>query len=709
KNAFTTYLPQLSSIDLTREKEDNGTRLVFSTYQTIMNKIDSLKNEESRFYSPGHFDLVIIDEAHRSVYQKYGAIFRYFDSLLIGLTATPKTDIDRNTYNLFNIDDNNPTFAYELNQAVTDGYLVPPKAIKVPLRFPREGIRYHDLSDDEKEEYEEKFGDPTTGEADDTISNNALNSWLFNTNTVDRVLAFMMDNGIKTHAGDKLGKTIIFARNHKHALFIEKRFNKMYPEYGGNLLRVIDNFEPKAQELLTNFCYIPSEDNPQIAVSVDMMDTGVDAPRVVNLVFFKPVKSATKYWQMIGRGTRLFTNLFGPGKNKKHFLIFDFCENFEFFGQNPEGIETSNQKSISRRIFEAKLDIALRLLSNNETTPEDLEVAKKYIDELHKQIAILDDNRFEVRLEMRLVNEYSKRQRWENISRTDFNDICNQLSKLPVPATGDEDAKRFDIMILNLQLYKILDDQKQLTIINEVFGIGKRLLKKKNIPAVNAKIETINNVQDEIFWQKATYKKIEQVRCDLRDLIKFLDKEQKYDVFTNFEDYLNLDTVEEIDIIPSYTSMQSYRERVERYIKQHKDHLVIHKIRKNQQITPDELKQIENILFKSEIGTKEEYQKEYGDMPLVKFIRSIVGLDTDAVQQLFAEFIQAGNLTANQITFINTIISYLTKNGTINKEILFEPPFTNLNDQGITGIFTDEAQVTKIISIIDQVNDNAAG
>jgi len=285
-----------------------------------MNRIDGMFADAQRFYSIGHFDLIIIDEAHRSVYQKYKAIFDYFDSLLVGLTATPKTEVDHNTYGLFGIEDDNPTFAYELDKAVAEGFLVRPKAISVPLKFLREGIKYNELSDAEKEEYEKKFGDPTQDEAPEEISSSALNKWLFNTDTVDKVLNHLMTQGIKVQGGDKLGKTIIFAKNHQHAIFIEERFNKNYPEYAGKFLRVIDNYESKAQNLLEIFADEYEEHDPQIAVSVDMMDTGVDAPRVVNLVFFKQVKSSTKFWQMIGRGTRLCPDLFGPGFDKKEFM-----------------------------------------------------------------------------------------------------------------------------------------------------------------------------------------------------------------------------------------------------------------------------------------------------------------------------------------------------------------------------------------------------
>ena len=705
KNAYKEHLPNLSAIDLTKEKEDNGTRLVFSTYPTIMNKIDSLKTEDGRFYGPGHFDLIIIDEAHRSVYQKYGAIFDYFDSLLIGLTATPKTEIDRNTYGLFDIEDNNPTFAYELDQAVRDHYLVPPRAISVPIKFPNRGIRYNDLSEAEKAEYEEKFGDPTIDEEDEGIESNAINLWLFNADTIDKVLDYLRTYGLKTQGGDKLGKSIIFARNHKHAVFIEERFNKNYPEYSGKFLRVIDNYEPKAQDLLESFCLQHEEIEPHIAVSVDMMDTGVDAPRVVNLVFFKQVKSATKFWQMIGRGTRLCPDLFGPEQNKSYFVIFDFCENFEYFQEFPEGITPTNQRSLSQRIFETKLEVALELRTGTETSDEDISVAKIYIDELHQLIAKLDHDRFVVRKELRLVNQFTLRERWENIGKGDFAELCNHLSGLPAIADNDDEAaKRFDLIVLNLQLALLFNSNKQNNLIRRIGTVGMLLMKKKNIPAVNQQIQTIKAVQTDEFWQSVSIKRLEEIRLDLRDLVKFIDAEHQMNVYTTFEDELG--EADEKEIIPTYTSMQSYKDRVESFIRKNKDYLVIHKIRNNIQVTYEEINLLEKLLFEGNLGTKADYQKEYGDLPLGKFIRSLLGLDKATSNQLFADFIQTGNLSADQITFINNIINFLTKNGTINKEMLFEPPFTNINDQGITGVF-DDVQVGKIVKIIDGVNGNA--
>jgi type I restriction enzyme, R subunit len=708
KNAFNEHLPHLSAIDLTKDKEDNSTRLVFSTYPTIMNRIDGVKDNEERFYGIGHFDLIIIDEAHRSVYQKYKAIFDYFDALLVGLTATPKTEVDHNTYGLFGIEDDNPTFSYELDTAVAEGYLVPPKAMSVPLEFMREGVHYNQLSDAEKAEYEEKFGDPTQGEAPDEIDSAALNKWLFNTDTVDKVLDHLMTHGIKVQGGDKLGKTIIFAKNHTHAIFIEERFNKNYPEYAGKFLRVIDNYETKAQNLLEIFVDEYEEHDPQIAVSVDMMDTGVDAPRVVNLVFFKPVKSATKFWQMIGRGTRLCPDLFGVGQDKSSFIIFDYCQNFEFFDENPDGIEGKAIKSLTQQIFEAKLEVAILIREKAESTDEQRELADGYINELNQTVAQLDRERFVVKAKLRTVVEFSNNDRWQNISKSDMLDINTDLSSLVLPHKDDDElARRFDVLILNYQLALLTGGYSTDRYITKISSTAKALLKKQNIPAVALQVSLLNELQAELFWQAININHLDNVRLALRDLIKYLDKESQVNVITTFEDTLDLDGIAVHEPIGTYTSLQSYKDRVESYVRNHSDHLVIQKLKTNKPITETEINTLEDILFDGKtVGTKQDYIETYGDKPLGEFIRSIVGLDVTAAQESFAEFIQARNLHADQMTFINTIISYLTKNGLIDKNMLFEPPFTNIHDQGLLGVF-DEAAATKVIKLIDRVNGNA--
>jgi len=707
KTAFNEHLPHLSSIDLTKEKEEVGTRLVFSTYPTIMNKIDKVRTDDERFYGVGHFDLIIIDEAHRSVYHKYGAIFDYFDSLLIGLTATPKTEIDRNTYGLFGIEDDNPTFAYELDDAVKDGFLVPPKKISVPIKFLREGIKYKDLSDSEKEEYEEKFGDPTKEDAPDEISSSALNAWLFNTDTVDKVLDCLMTHGIKVEGGDKLGKTIIFAKKHKHATFIEERFNKNYPEYSGKFLRVIDNYETKAEDLLIKFKDKLKEVDPQIAVSVDMMDTGVDAPRVVNLVFFKLVRSKSKFLQMIGRGTRTCLDLFAPGEDKTEFYIFDFCQNFEFFDQNPDGVEGNTHKSLSQKVFEAKLEVALLIREKDNPTQNEMDLSAQYIDQLHTLVDSFDQNRFVVKKELRYVTEYKNKTRWDNLSKGDVLDINTHLSHLVLPDSDDEEqARRFDVFILQYQIAILSGKSDTSAYIRKISTIANALLKKQNIPQIKQQEKLLTDLQTELFWKAITVNKLDEVRVALRDLIKFLDKDKQKDVVTHFED-----DIDEPDVpdggIPFGVNLRNYRERVESYIRDHKDHLVIHKLNTNAPITGKDINALEKILFNDEeLGTKQNFLAEYGEQPLGTFIRSIVGLDVKSANEVFSDFLQSGNLKADQMTFINNIISYLTVNGTIDKRMLFQSPFTDVHDQGLLGVF-DDAMATKIIQVLDKVNNNA--
>ena len=709
KNAFNDNLPDLTAIDLTKEKEDSNTRLVFSTYPTIMNKIDSNREGDKRFYSPGHFDLIIIDEAHRSVYQKYGAIFEYFDSLLIGLTATPKKDIDHNTYKLFGISDDDPTFAYELEEAVKDGYLVPPKVISANLKFPSEGIKYNDLSDAEKQEYEENFGDPTNQEAPEEISNSAVNQWLFNTDTVDKALDHLMRDGRKVMGGDKLGKTIIFAKNHQHAIFIEKRFNENYPEYRGKFLRVIDNYESKAQDLLEKFTDAYQENDPQIAVSVDMMDTGIDAPRVVNLMFFKAVKSYTKFWQMIGRGTRLCPNLYGPTDDKNDFLIFDYCRNFEFFDEHPEGSKSKNQKSLLQKTFEAKVKVAYLIGQLPAQSKEQKEIYTKYLKELHQAVIDLDEKRFRVQAQMRQVNEYRHEAKWQHLSQNDLLELSKHIAPLIIGDEGDDElARRFDFLILSYQIVILSGSGTTERYKVTVYKTARGLQKLNNIPQVAAHISFLKKVQTEQYWSKINVKKLDDLRIKMRDLIKFLELETQIPVYTHFNDEITIDpNIREPLEGEGYGSLAEYRERVEKYVIANRHHLTISKLMNNEPITEKELSELERILFTNEgAQSKKRLEKEFGEMPLGYFVRSILGLSQKAAQSAFSNFIQEGQFSANQMTFINTIVRYLLINGTIDKKMLAKPPFTEIHDQGITGVFAID-RAKEIISIIDEINSNA--
>ncbi len=326
KNNFSKLLPNLALCNLLDNKDNpEESRMVFSTYPTMMNAIDDTKSKDGKkLFTPRHFDLIIIDESHRSIYKKFKAIFEYFDACLIGLTATPKDEIDKNTYTIFDLENGVPTYAYEYEKAVEDGYLVDYTTVEVKSKIMEEGIKYDELSEEEKEAFEDTFDDDEN--IDKEIGNTAVNEWLFNANTIDLVLNKLMNEGLRVEGGEKIGKTIIFAKNSKHAKAIVDRFNTIYPEYGGNFAKVIDYSTNYVDTLIDDFS--DKDKLPQIAVSVDMLDTGIDIPEILNLVFFKKVRSKTKFWQMIGRGTRLCENLLGLGYDKEKFLIFDFCNNY---------------------------------------------------------------------------------------------------------------------------------------------------------------------------------------------------------------------------------------------------------------------------------------------------------------------------------------------------------------------------------------------
>lgn len=698
---FNDYLPNLPAVDLTKEKEDESSRIVFSTYQTMINLIDG-ETDGSNRYSVGHFDLIIFDEIHRSVYNRYKHIFRYFDGFRIGLTATPRSEPDKDTYELFNLEPGNPTYAYELEQAVNDKFLVPPKGISVPLKFQREGIKYAELNEADKLAYEEQFANPITGEYPDEIDSTALNNWLFNTDTVDKVIGYLMANGIHVEGGDKLAKTMIFARSHSHAKFIEQRFNIQYPEYKGDFLKVIDYQEEYKYDLLNKFK--DKQKMPQIAVSVDMLDTGIDVPEVCNLVFFKPVRSSSKYWQMIGRGTRLCVDLFAPDEHKKEFVIFDFCENFEFFNANPQGLLASDTKSLSQRLFELRLRIAVLLLAQEEADLK--EYGQSIIDYLIAQTKTLDTVKFIVRQHWEVVEKYQDANQWNALSDLNVKEIFDHIAILVVETDQDEKAKRFDVLMLELQLSVLTGAARQAQFIQKVVATAALLSKKSAIPLVANKMDTIKAVQKKTFWEVITLPDIEAVRKELRELLKFLDVERSPTYYTSFEDEFD-GKVEERKVIFDFNDLDAYRRKVEFYLKEKRNHITIHKLVNNIQITNGELEELEKMLFEQgEIGTKEEFTKAYGEQPLGKFIRSILGVDVNAAKLAFGEILSQQTLNSQQIRFMDTLINFFSVKGIIEAEMLFNPPFTDINTSGIMGVFDIET-ASKIISLIDQINENA--
>jgi type I restriction enzyme R subunit len=706
-NAFKEHLPHSSPVNITKIKDDTTSRIVLSTYPTMMNCIDEARGGDKRF-SPGHFDLIVIDEAHRSVYQKFRAIFEYFDALLLGLTATPRAEVDRNTYSLFELEKGVPTFYYELEKAVADGYLVPPRAHSVPLKFQREGVKYNELSAEEQAEYEEKFWDEENGGMPEKIESSALNNWLFNIDTVDKVLEHLMRYGVKVAGGDRLGKTIIFAKNHNHALFIQERFDKNYPHLKGAFCRVIDNYEPYAQSLIETFSV--KESDPIIAISVDMLDTGIDVPEIVNLVFFKLVRSKTKFHQMMGRGTRLCKELFGPGQDKENFYVFDYCQNFEFFAENPEGIEGSSQESLSKKIFKQRLNLLLHLQKTSGTAGEGVQRLRGSLeDTLHGEVSVMNPDNFIVRPHRRHLEKFIVREQWGQLDAEDALEVTLHLAGLPAELPQeDETAKRFDLLLLNLQLALLEKSGSFERYRNKVMEIAARLEGKGTIPMVAQQMALLLDLQTDSWWSGVTLPLLEDIRLRLRELIKFLDKGEVQIVYTDFKDTIGESAEIYVSGYASAEEMRQYRLKVERFIRDHSHHITINKLRMNRQITKQDLEELERLLFSSEeVGSRERFDKVFGHQrSLGALIRSLVGLDREAVSEAFGEFLHNTTYAAAQIRFIDQIISYLTQNGTMEPGLLYEPPFTDLHDEGLDGIFGDVG-APKIIHLLEEINHRA--
>ncbi|BBW98594.1 DEAD/DEAH box helicase family protein [Geobacillus icigianus] len=698
KNSFSHLLPNLTFCNLLDNKDNpEESRMVFSTYPTMMNAIDEAKrNDGKRLFTVGHFDLIIVDESHRSIYKKYRAIFDYFDAILLGLTATPKDEIDRNTYEVFDLENGVPTYAYELDQAVQDGYLVDYRTIETTLKFLEEGIRYDELSDEEKERYEETFDE----DVGDDIDSSALNEWLFNDDTIDTVLRDVMEKGIRVEGGDKLGKTIIFAKNHRHAERIVERFDQLFPEYKGGFARVIDYSVNYYQTLIDDF----SDRNkwPQIAVSVDMLDTGVDIPEVVNLVFFKKVRSKAKFWQMIGRGTRLCKDLFGPGQDKTHFLIFDYCGNFAFFRENPKGIEGKAVESLTERLFTAKLEIVKELQHLQYQQEEYIAYRHQLIDELLAEINRLNEENFRVRQHIQYVHKFQNREAWNGLTAMDVNEIKEHLAPLIVPLNDDELAKRFDLLMYTIELAK-LQTNNATKPIRSVIRTAEALSKLGSIPQVQEQKYIIEKVQTEEFWSEADLFELEAVREALRDLVKFLEKETQKIYYTNFKDQVL--EVKENGPMFTVNDLKNYRKKVEHYLHEHRDQMAIYKLRNNKKLTIQDVKTLEHILW-NELGTQEDYQREFGATPITKLVRQIVGLDPQAANEAFSEFLSSERLNIQQSRFVKLIVDYFVKNGVMDKRVLQEEPFKTVGS--IVELFQDNMDdARKIIRIIDEINRNS--
>ena len=689
-DSFTELLPDYTTCILTgASDEEKGARLMFSTYQTMINYIDA----EDKEFSVGRFDLIILDEAHRSIFGKYIAIFDYFDSFLVGLTATPRDEVEKSTFELFHLD-GEPNFEYSMAEAVKEGHLVDYQPLSRTTQRLREGIKYNSLTEEEKEnldkvwEYEQmkrlmEKGEVTPKTPRD-IERGELFKFIYNIRTVDVVLQTLVNEGLKIQSGNKIGKTIIFAYDHDHAQMIVDRFYELYPQFDPDFCQLVDYSVNYAQDLILKFK--KRDKLPQIAVSVDMLDTGIDVPDILNLVFFKPVYSSIKYIQMIGRGTRLCPGIFDDGSDKKEFYIFDWCENFEYFKENKKGKVAAQGVTLAQRLFELKTDIAV-ILQHQKYQQEDFtkNLCQQLKDQLYEEVSMLNEKQINVRKVWAVVDKWKKKDRWIYISELDALEIKQKLAPLMMVEDDNGGKLRFDALMLNIELSAIDTDVRATKSKNKVTMIAKLLQGKATIPAVKEQMPLLEAVGNPKFWDSATLDRLEIVREALRELVYILLQDHGPDPRIHVD---VSDTYEEKGDVEKPKLFTDYRTRILDYLNEHRDHAVIQKIFRLEQLTIDDIKQLEEICWK-ELGSKEEYEAfvSKGDMlcgdKVAVFIRSIIGVDRKIAKERFSKFLSDNVLNSLQEEYINQIIGYVCENGDITPMTII----TNDSFEGIDKVF----------------------
>lgn len=707
-NAFKKHLDFLSRILIdSSNRSDQNKRVYIATYPTMLNAYS--------LYTPGFFDLIIADESHRSIYNVYGEIFKYFDAFQIGLTATPVNYISRNTFQLFDTDDNYPTFNYDLDDAIEEKHLVPYKVRRLQTGFLDRGIKYDQLTQEQKkalEEQLEEYADSCNFEAND------IEVKITNKETNRKILKSLMDEGLRDENGN-LGKTIIFARSHKHAVILEELFNDMYPEYKGKYARVIDSHDPNASILLDNFKGEADENDINIAISVSMLDTGVDVPEILNLVFAKPVYSKVKFWQMIGRGTRLCKNLLAPGKDKTHFLIFDHYDNFEFFGENPEGYEPKEQLSLYERLFQARLKLAELAKELNNT-----EIFENTLRQLKNDISSLPQKSVDVMDKAALINEIMTTELfWQNFDNKFVSLLLHKIRPLMKRhRTGFEmdKALQFDIQIVQLQIIHL---EKQLELANTTQGKKLEELSKKmeffrskvrknafelriNINKVHEKIDLIEKIKDKDWSKDFNYRELEQIREELRLLMK-------YKVKLPVDEAIEIDIPDDVEIDEyiqlkmDFSFGEEYKHDIESLLnKLASENIVLQKIKKGKTVTNTELDSLISIILEqnphfSTVQLEKLYPETANNLNLL--IRNIIGIDEEEINARIGEFVKKNTtLSSLQLKCLELIKNKLKINKYLRIESLYDKPFTSIDPKriGVEGIFSRD-QVRDIYRILD--------
>ena len=697
KNVFNDFLSEPMTVVNAGSAKDRDKRIYLATYPA-MNKI-------FQTFDVGFFDLIIADESHRSIYNRYRDMFRYFDCLQVGLTATPVGFISRNTFRIFDCDDKTPTAYYALDQAVEEGYLVPYEVYVHTTQFLRKGIKYKDLTDEQKRQLEEEGEDPK----DFDFENHQIDKQIFNRDTNRAIIRNLMDNGIRDETGQYPGKTIVFARNHNHAVLLNEVFNELFPQYGGKFCRVIDNYDTRAEQLIDDF-KSDKDSDPYIAISVDMLDTGIDVPEIVNLVFAKPIRSQVKFEQMIGRGTRLCRDLLGAGKNKTHFRIFDHWGNFDYFEKHYKKAEPSVSKSLMQQLFEARLDLARTALNKSEPDAFNM-VIKRVKEDLDR----LSEDIISVREKWREKRSLSKTETLQAFTPVTEQALRRQMASLMqwVDIRGYVDAYRFDQLMTSLQIEHLkksglFDDLK-----NQMHDRLSRL--QMHLNPVREKADVIKEAKSADFWNPVTIEKLEMVRRQLRGIMQYSARvtytppDPKFiDIKDGQEEYKRLSTK------LKFSDMPGYRKHVQdALLKVFDENPTLQKIKSGRPVSTGDLKALTSLVLTQNPNVDQEILREFFEEtaePLDHAIRSIIGMDADVVSNRFSKFVtRYPSLTSSQVSFLNLLKNHISRYGSIKIGQLYEAPFTALHSDGLDGVFADEKMIDDLIAVIHSFKPETYG
>ncbi len=695
KNAYNEFLSAPVTVLTSKSVNDDENSIFVATYPAMIKNF-------LRF-DPGFFDLIIADESHRSIYNIYGDLFRYFDSLQLGLTATPIEMVSRSTCQLFACDYKHPTCDYPLERAVEEGYLVPYNVVKHTTKFLRDGIKGHALSDEQVAELEEKGIDPNALDFDGKDIDRAVH----NKDTNRKILRNLMDNGLRQADSQTLGKTIVFSRNHKHAKLLESLFDEMYPQYGGKFCQVIDNYNPRAEELIDDFKGKGTNDQLTIALSVDMLDTGIDVPEVLNIVFARPVKSPVKFWQMVGRGTRLCKNLFGPGKHKTHFQVFDHWGVVEYHGMKQREITVSQSKPLMQRLFEARLALAKQSLSKGE-----VDLFDTLAQWLCTAINSLDDNSIAVKEKWKVKRQMSELEVIRQFAPTSVTLLETEIAPLMqwLDVRGHSDAYQWDLLLTQLQNEKLNKTARVEDLLGD--AIGKLHELKMNLNQVRAKADVIKQARESDFWRNASLAEIEEKRLQLRDIMQYRDKGTgpQYEAPTiDIED--GNEVHEEQSTYLTSVDMQAYKVKVEKALAElFEASPILQKIRNGEPVSPQELESLNALVHTQHPEVDLNTLKGFYDSAasLDQVLRSIVGMNAEAVNTRFALFIQAyPSLSAKQVQFLGMLKRQIQKSGAIEINSLYEMPFTALGD--LETLFDNDQQIDQLLDIVQSFGRQPRG